>query len=147
MFCRDPAVVGPNTGLWLFALGFFAPWVGVANKAIIAECSPAAVLGSAVALNAAIEGVFSALVGAPLVGWLAEHTFGYRQPEQGVSLEEMEPAMRTANAQALGQALFYMTLVPWVICLVLYTLIHLTYPGDCAKAAAGRRRLTSKART
>ena len=69
---RDPAAVGDSAvaiSCWLFALGLFAPWVGVANKAIIAECAPPAVLGSAVAMNAALEGIFSALFGGPLVGW------------------------------------------------------------------------------
>lgn len=68
----DPRDVGPSTAYWLFALGFFAPWVAVANKAIIAEVAPSKVLGSAVAMNAAMEGVFSSLVGAPLVGFLSQ---------------------------------------------------------------------------
>ena len=137
---RDPAAVGDSAvaiSCWLFALGLFAPWVGVANKAIIAECAPPAVLGSAVAMNAALEGVFSALFGGPLVGWLSEAVFGYKLPPLGVTVAEMEEELRAHNAEALGQALLFMTAVPWVICLALYTLIHLTYPKECAASRGG----------
>ena len=45
------------------------------------------------------------------------------------------------NAEALGQALLFMTAVPWVICLALYTLIHLTYPKECAASRGGSVRM------
>jgi hypothetical protein len=39
-------------------------WPCPKRQAIIAECAPPEVLGTAVAANAALEGVFSALFGA-----------------------------------------------------------------------------------
>ena len=92
-------------------------------------------------MNAALEGIFSALFGGPLVGWLSEAVFGYELPPLGVTVAEMEEELRAHNAEALGQALLFMTAVPWVICLALYTLIHLTYPKECAASRGGSVRV------
>jgi hypothetical protein len=106
--------------------------------AVISDCTPPNVLGSAVATNAAMEGVFSALVGGPLVGYLSQEMFGYTLPPLGTAVADMDPAVRTANAGALGlgQALFYIAATPWTLCFMLYTLIHWTYPRDCTRAEA-----------
>ena len=114
----------------LLLLGFFAPWVGVANKAIFAEATPASARASAVSANAAVEGVFAAVFGAPLVGYIAQHHYGYTTPTAGLSVAQMEPALRKANELALGASLFAMSIWPWLACLLLYTLVHCTFAHD-----------------
>ena len=126
-------------GALLLTLGFFAPWVGVANKAIFAEATPAAARASAVSANAAIEGVFASLLGAPLVGYIAERHYGYITPPAGVSIGQMEPSTRQVNAAALGASLFSMTIWPWLACVLLYTLAHWTFPHDRRIALAADR--------
>ena len=61
--------------------------------AVISDCTPPNVLGSAVATNAAMEGVFSALVGGPLVGYLSQEMFGYTLPPLGTAVADMDPAV------------------------------------------------------
>ena len=41
--------------------------------------------------------------------------------------EALDPAIRAANLEALSRAMLYMTVIPWGVCLVLYTALHFTY--------------------
>jgi len=120
----------------LLLLGFFAPWVGVANKAIFAEATPRSARASAVSANAAIEGVFSALFGAPLVGHIAQHVYGYTVPAAGLSVAQLEPRLRQANAAALASSIYALSIWPWTVCLLLYTLVHWTFAHDRRVALA-----------
>ena len=36
-------------------------------------------------------------------------------------------------AAALGQAMFLMAFIPWILCLIFYTFAYRTYPGDFEK--------------
>ena len=126
-------------GALLLLLGFFAPWVGVANKAIFAEVTPTSARASAVSANAAIEGAFAAVFGAPLVGYIATAYYGYTTPAAGLSVAQMEPALRQANEAALGASLFAMSIWPWIVCLLLYTLVHFTFAHDRRVALAADR--------
>lgn len=73
----------------------------------------------------AVEGSGAALLGAPLVGYLAEHQFGYLRTTLLVS--EMPEALRLGNAGALAQALAFLTVIPWSLSFLLYGLLHFTY--------------------
>jgi MFS family permease len=118
----------------LLLMGLFAPVVGISNRAILAEASPASARASTLAFNAALEGIFASLVGGPLVGVLAERAFGYRLPERGSSVAQMDEATRSRNADALGSSLCALTIVPWTICLILYTFVHCTFARDVKRA-------------
>lgn len=79
----------------------------------------------------AVEGSGAAILGAPLVGYLAEHSFGYLRTTLLVS--EMPEQLRVGNADALAAALAFLTVIPWSISFILYGLLHFTY-GQPAQA-------------
>lgn len=118
----------------LFLIGLFAPVVGVSNRAILAEATPASARASTLAFNTALEGIFASVIGGPLVGVLAERWFNYAVPPAGSAVSEMSPEFRERNAQALSDSLFSLTIVPWTICLTLYTLVHFTFAADVLRA-------------
>lgn len=118
----------------LFLIGLFAPVVGVSNRAILAEATPASARGSTLAFNTALEGIFASVIGGPLVGVLAERWFGYAAPPPGATVAQMGEGFRARNAQALGDALFSLTVAPWTICLLLYTTVHCTFAADVRRA-------------
>lgn len=76
---------------------------------------------------------------APVVGLLAQGIFSFDG-----TLAEMGSLTPTAhlrhNAEALGNALLVCLEVPWALCLVFYSLLHLTYHRDreCARAVDAR---------
>jgi len=118
----------------LVAIGLFAPAAGVSNRAILAEATPASARASTLAVNTALEGIFASVIGGPLVGVLAERCFDYELPPAGSTVAQMSGAFRERNARALGESLFALTIVPWVICLLLYSLVHLTFVADVRRA-------------
>ena len=69
----------------------------------------------------------TSFAGAPSVGWLAETIYGYRMPS-GRAAATSEASH--ANADALARALLVCTMVPWSLCFLCYTALHLTYPND-----------------
>ena len=123
----------------LLLLGFLAPWVGVTNKAILADAVPARARASAIALSLALEGAVAACVGAPAVAWLAEEVHGYTAPPPGQAIADMAPELRSHNAHALSAAMFSMTFWPWLICCLLYSLVHCSFAADCRLARQADR--------
>ena len=123
----------------LLLLGFLAPWVGVTNKAILADAVPARARASAIALSLALEGAVAACVGAPAVAWLAEEVHGYTAPPPGQAIADMAPELRSHNARALSAAMFSMTFWPWLICCLLYSLVHCSFAADCRLARQADR--------
>lgn len=73
----------------------------------------------------ALEGSSAAILGAPLVGFLAESAFGYQRTS--LLVKDMPVALRLGNANALARSLFLLTVIPWSISFVLYSLLHFTY--------------------
>lgn len=118
----------------MFLLGLLASWCAVGvNRPILAEVVGYADRASVLAWLVAIDGAFAALLGAPLVGLLAEEVFGYHPSKQLVA--NMPEEQRKQNAAALATAMLYLTVVPWIVCFVFYTFLHLTYGPDVASAA------------
>jgi len=68
-----------------------------------------------------------------MVGILAQNCFGY-----DVSKIDTSAAQDAGNMKALGQALTMTCVVPWMICLVLYSLLHCSYAKDLEHIKAGR---------
>lgn len=79
----------------------------------------------------AVEGSGAAILGAPLVGYLAEHSFGYLRTTLLVA--EMPEQLRLGNANALASALAFLTVIPWSISFLLYGLLHFTYGKPSTK--------------
>ncbi|CDJ65678.1 transmembrane domian-containing protein, putative [Eimeria necatrix] len=114
---------------------FLALFVGLSSMAGVAVNRP--ILADVVrpnhkatvfALTVAVEGSGAAILGAPLVGYLAEHSFGYLRTTLLVS--EMPEQLRVGNANALAAALAFLTVIPWSISFILYGLLHFTYGRD-----------------
>ena len=72
---------------------------------------------SMIAYKRAVQGVINPL-GAPIVGMLAEHVYGYRPTTESVAA--LEPLHRSTNALALGSSLRTLALLCWPVCFVGY---------------------------
>lgn len=83
--------------------------------------------GKIVAWWTFVAGSFGNIFGSMLVGWLSVAVLGYN-PAQSI-----DNADRTSNSKALGKALIVCTMVPWALCFLCYSSIHITYPLDYAK--------------
>lgn len=83
----------------------------------------------------ALEGSSAAILGAPLVGFLAENVFGYVRTTFLVA--DMPESLRVGNANALAYALVFLTAVPWTLSFFIYGLLHFTY-GKFARNPARR---------
>lgn len=115
---------------WMYAgimimIGFLGPWAAAAcNNPIFAEIVPVTHRNMVYGFDRSLEGSLAAL-GAPLVGMLAEE-FGYKGTVNVTGNRDID----LHNAAALGRALLFWLLVPWSLCLLLYSFIHCTYPKD-----------------
>lgn len=69
-------------------------------------------------------------MGAPVVGWLAERMGYSGKGSPGKDLE---------SAAALGDALLICTAIPWALCALFYSGLHITYRRDRYAAAAYQR--------
>lgn len=59
--------------------------------------------------------------------------FGYQTPPLGTEISSLPAAIRTRNMMALAYGMFLVALIPWTLCLILYTLVYKTYPKDAEK--------------
>ncbi|EUD66850.1 hypothetical protein C922_02835 [Plasmodium inui San Antonio 1] len=114
----------------LFALSCFflglSSIAGVAvNRPIVSDIIRPDYRGTVFSLTIAIEGVGASLIGAPLFGYLAEKVFKYQN--NNLLISEMPDELRRNNAEALSKTLLYLTLVPWLLSFVFYSLLHFTY--------------------
>ena len=75
-----------------------------------------------------LESASAAVFGGPLVGLLAEFAFGYVASD--LDIAATPERLRERNASALRQALLWLTLVPWALCLACFLLVERYYPRD-----------------
>ena len=112
--------------------GFLISWTaGGTNNPIFSEIFQPEIRSSVFSVDRMFEGAFGAL-GTVFVG-LAATGFGYVTPPIGVDISTLPLAFRVTNMTALALGMFITALIPWIICLVLYTLIYFTYPKDYEK--------------
>ncbi|GAB65036.1 transporter [Plasmodium cynomolgi strain B] len=108
------------------------PFLGVAvNRPIVSDIIRPDYRGTVFSLTIAIEGVGASLIGAPLFGYLAEKVFNYQN--NNLLIGEMPEELRRNNAEALSKTLLYLTLVPWLLSFVFYSLLHFTYGKEYQK--------------
>lgn len=118
-------------GAVLVCIGTLGPWAAAAcNNPIFAEIVPSSHRNMIYGFDRSFEGALAALT-APLVGHFAK-VYGYSGHVEVTG----NPEIDIPNARALGTSLFFWLMVPWSICLLLYCLVHITYPRDRARAAA-----------
>lgn len=126
--------------------GFTATWVGPGvDRPIFVTVVQPEVRATIQSWWFLFAGTFGALAGAPSVGWLAETLYGYRMPVHapvGATLaanaslpDAAASALQdAANADALARALLACTLVPWGLCFLCYSALHVTLPMDYRRA-------------
>eukprot|EP01048_Picozoa_sp_COSAG05_P020764 COSAG05_NODE_3623_length_1952_cov_1.683216_1_plen_566_part_00 len=118
----------------VFAFGFGASWCTPAcNRPIITEIVVPEVRGSILGFWLGIETVLSAF-SAPAAALLATDVFSYTPSDKPIA--KMSAADRAVNVEALAQALLWTMVLPWIPCLLCYTLMHLTYKKDKAEYQA-----------
>lgn len=117
--------------LLLFTGGLMMSWTPPAlNNPVMAEIVPAHCRSLIFAFDRSFEGALASCA-APLVGLLAERWFGF----SGAASRSQSTEKDLANASALGSALLFFCLVPWIGTLLVYTGLHWTYPRDRARIA------------
>eukprot|EP00403_Amphidinium_massartii_P003381 CAMPEP_0178370766 /NCGR_PEP_ID=MMETSP0689_2-20121128/476_1 /TAXON_ID=160604 /ORGANISM="Amphidinium massartii, Strain CS-259" /LENGTH=527 /DNA_ID=CAMNT_0019990607 /DNA_START=17 /DNA_END=1600 /DNA_ORIENTATION=- len=125
-----------DSDMWVIAslscmLGLTGSWCAPAvNRPVLSEVVDPKGRASIVAWLSALEGASGALLGAPVVGYLAENTFGYIKLDAGV---KPSAEVAAANSLALEQAMQYCVLVPWLLCMGLYFVLCFTYGRDVKK--------------
>merc|ERR1712113_475414 len=111
-------------GLLMFNLGLFSSWTPAAcNKPIFCEIVPSCNRGSAMAWEICLETTSGHLIGPMAVGFVSSRLFNYKASSQLVS--EMPQALRIKNAAALGKSISCSAVLPWIICFILYGLLHI----------------------
>ncbi|KAK9841289.1 hypothetical protein WJX74_003225 [Apatococcus lobatus] len=127
----SPAIVAVYIAV-MVTFGLMKSWSAPAcNNPVFAEIVPARLRNMVYAFDRCFEGAIAALA-APLVGYLAEHGFGFK----GDAARTGDPEEDKRRAVALGGALVWFMVLPWVCSFTLYSGLHFTYPKDRAKAAA-----------
>eukprot|EP00890_Picochlorum_soloecismus_P004349 jgi/Picsp_1/4915/NSC_02279-R1_protein len=115
----------------LFLLGLVSSWCGCNNNAILVDIIPRSLFSQVYAFDRTFEGAVGAL-GAPLVGIVTSRVFDFNH-----SLEEAQHngEIRGIAAMALSKSLLWCLCLPWTICLIFYSMLHLKYPRDRKKAS------------
>jgi MFS family permease len=141
-----PKLIG--TVLWPYVLCDFlfclvASWTpaGVIRPLFLGVVDPRS-RASIVAWKEALEILFSNLLGAPFVGFLAEHFFQY-QPTS-LSVEAMSPELRQHNYAALQWSLAVMTTVPWILCFAAISGLHWSHLYDGTGVSKDKAALLDK---
>lgn len=125
---RDPAYYSYYLCL-VFIFGLMASWCAAGvNRPILAEIVEEGDRASVFSWMVSIDGAFGAMLGAPMVGLLAERIFGYSPSRAPVA--DMAPAAKAANCDALAKALLMCSAVPWMLCFICYGILHWTYSRD-----------------
>jgi MFS family permease len=135
-----PASSGPGM-LWLygsifFLFGTFISWAGPAcTSPVFGDIVPAQQRSIIYSFDRAFEGAIASMA-APVVGWIAER-MGFSTDDDpgddGGSSKDLE------SAAALGDAMLICTAIPWAICALLYSGLHITYRRDRMAAKAYQR--------
>jgi MFS family permease len=112
--------------------GFGISWTaGGCNNPIFSEIFPPEIRSSAFAVDRVFEGSFGAL-GSIFVGFAAA-SLGFLTPSTELQNIPLNDPLRIANMQALALGIFLVALIPWIICLIIYSFVYLTYPKDYEK--------------
>lgn len=109
-----------------FVEGLLISWAQPAcNGPIFAEIVPAKKRTLIYAFDRCFEDALASPV-IYLVGWASSALFGY----SGEATATGNPEIDLPRAQAMGSAIMWFSVVPWLLCLVLYSGLHFTYPRD-----------------
>ncbi|KAM0907809.1 hypothetical protein ACQ4PT_015877 [Festuca glaucescens] len=128
----DDSSTGVLHGLVMFIMGLSISWNGAAtNNPIFAEIVPQRSRASIYALDRSFESVLASFA-PPVVGFLAEHAYGYTPVSHGAGASSV--ARDRSNAAALAKALYTAIAIPMLLCCFIYSLLYGTYPRDRERA-------------
>eukprot|EP00440_Ansanella_granifera_P048249 gb/GFBE01052267.1/.p1 GENE.gb/GFBE01052267.1/~~gb/GFBE01052267.1/.p1 ORF type:complete len:499 (+),score=84.43 gb/GFBE01052267.1/:1-1497(+) len=122
----DSAVVFAGV---FFVAGVLTTWEvpGCLNPVLV-DIVPKRHLSSAFAWNVGIVFTSGNTLGPILVGFAAQKMFHYKPT--GQNIEGMSEDLRERNAEALGQALATISIIPCMISAVIFSMLFCTYPKD-----------------
>jgi len=115
-------VLGAITGLLI-------SWCSAQNYTIFSEVFEPEIRSTVYSVDRVFEGSVASL-GTVIVGFIAG-LLGYVAPS--VALDQLPHAVLVTNTTALGQGMFIAAVIPWILCLIFYTFVYKTYPGDREK--------------
>ena len=110
----------------LMLMGLTATWclTGV-NLPLLSEIVDPQSRSGIMAWESAMEGAIAAVAGNAAVGFLAQSVFGYN-----LAGAQQTPTQSHHNADALGKALAFTSVLPWSLCLMCYIFMHWAFPYD-----------------
>ncbi|XP_040383459.1 uncharacterized protein LOC102709873 [Oryza brachyantha] len=134
----DDSSSGFLHGFVMFVMGLSISWNGPAtNNPIFAEIVPERSRTSIYALDRSFESVLASFA-PPLVGFLAEHAYGYSPIADGAGGggggASSSVVRDRENASALAKALYAAIAVPMLLCCFIYSLLYGAYPRDRERA-------------
>lgn len=113
------------------SFGILVSWAAPAcTSPIFADVVPSQQRSLVFSFDRAFEGAVASM-GAPIVGWLAER-FGF-------STHSKSPGPDLDSAAALGDAMLLCTAIPWAVCALMFSGLHITYQRDKKAAIAYQR--------
>ncbi|KAJ4966066.1 hypothetical protein NE237_017915 [Protea cynaroides] len=128
----DPSTAFKH-GFVMFIMGLSISWNGPAtNNPIFAEIVPEKSRTSIYALDRSFESILSSFA-PPVVGFLAQHSYGYKPVPEGAS-QSVEIETDRENAASLAKALYTAIGIPMCLCCIIYSFLYCTYPRDRARA-------------
>ncbi|KAJ4952129.1 hypothetical protein NE237_028961 [Protea cynaroides] len=128
----DPSTVFMH-GFVLFIMGFCIHWNSAAtNNPIFAEIVPERARTTAYALDRSFESILASFA-PPLVGFLAQHFYGYKPAPKGAT-KSVEVDRDRENAASLAKALYMAIGIPMSLCCLIYFFLYCTYPRDRDRA-------------
>lgn len=135
-FTAEPPAGGRAAYYAIMAVvfGLTATWYSGVNKPILSQIVRGDRRATVMAWAASLEGACATALGHVGVGFLAESIFGY---ELGGVAGGGDPRSDAKNGHALGSALAWMCICPWVLCLACHSLLHWSYPRDLRRLRKG----------
>mmetsp|Transcript_46257 Transcript_46257/g.100566 ORF Transcript_46257/g.100566 Transcript_46257/m.100566 type:complete len:478 (+) Transcript_46257:123-1556(+) len=134
---RDPSMQ-VFMGMSSLLLGLVASWCATGcNRPVMLDIVPPDCWASVLAWDVCLERGVGAFIGPLITGLVSDKVFNYQTSMEQVA--DMTFAQRSRNADALGNSLLLCGVIPWLVTLSIYGLLHRTYAADAALAQQERK--------
>jgi MFS family permease len=117
------------------ALGLCSSWNVPQNTAMLSRVILPEVRSFGYSLVQFFKGISGLGALATVMVSLIATFHGYLSPAEGQSLQSLSSAFRMNDATALAQGMLWVAIIPWILSLVLYIPVYLTFPRDAKKAS------------
>ncbi|CAE8662173.1 unnamed protein product, partial [Polarella glacialis] len=131
--CNAPNPEEPGDFSKSCSLSFLFGFVSVMTysavvKPMFADIVPSNMIATVVGAAAAIDGAFASFASAPVVAYITENVFRYKQST--LAIADMPEWLRLNNASALGRGIACVMITSSVLTFLSFGFLHLTYPED-----------------